>query len=167
MESLRFFTARIISCYLEIDCWEEEWEEVKAVLVPPENVLNDFLDDITKFNDVDSINIAETNSYHITWGSIFKHYVSKPKKFGIDRITRALKGLFIDCRVNEDNAGDLFNISVVLCDSNDDEVKFKAIENVVMIIENRWFNWSNKRDLYSYLEKMGVAPLWYVEYLQS
>ncbi|MGP0576867.1 hypothetical protein ACTP13_07600 [Paenibacillus peoriae] len=125
--SLNFLTARLISCYLGIECWKKEWEEVDKDLMPPDKLLKRFLTNATEFPELNCISINEPNQYHITWGTIFKHYVSNPKKFKIEKIDMSLKSLFINSSVNESTAGDLFNISVILSDSKDEEIQNTAI----------------------------------------
>ncbi|UPK45485.1 hypothetical protein [Paenibacillus pabuli] len=167
LDSLNFLTARLISCYLGIECWRKEWEEVNEDLMPPDKLLERFLINVAEFPELNCVSINEPNQYHITWTTIFKHYVSNPKKFKIDKLEIALKSLFMNCTVNESNAGDLFNISVILSDSKDEEIQNTAIKNIDLIIQNRWYAWSNKRDIYSYLEKMNVSPIWYLNYLKQ
>lgn len=167
LDSLNFLTARLISCYLGIEYWKKEWEEVDKDLMPPDKLLEKFLINVSEFPELNCVSINEPNQYHITWRSIFKHYVSNPKKFKIEKIETALKSFFMDCTVNESSAGDLFNISVILSDSKDEEIQNTAIKNIDLIIQNRWYLWSNKRDIYSYLEKMNVPPIWYLSYLKQ
>lgn len=164
---LKFFTGRLIACYIGIDCWREEWEEAKMLLMPPETVFDDFLNNIEMYTEVSSESMTNVNIHNITWETVFKHYIGNTKKFGIDRLSNALKEMFLECDVSEENAGDLFNISVVFADSEDVGVQEKAIKNVLMIIEKQWYLWSNKKDVYGYLDYYKLTPSWYLEYLNS
>ena len=51
--------------------------------------------------------------------------------------------IFNHTPTDEDNAPDIFNISIIFADSEDTDIKQKAIENVKTIISNSWYEWSN------------------------
>ena len=65
----------------------------------------------------------------------------------------------------EDNAPDIFNISIIFADSEDFDIKQKAIGNVKTIISNNWYGWSNFKDAYTYLDFYSVTVVWYKEFL--
>ena len=69
--------------------------------------------------------------------------------------------------INEENAPDIFNISLIFADSEDLTLKNKAIENIKITIKNKWYGWSNFKDTYSYLDFYNVNIKWYKEFLDS
>ncbi|WP_077857956.1 hypothetical protein [Clostridium sp. BL-8] len=164
LEVLNFLTARMISAYIGIDCWKEEWEEEKGYLMPPADTLSGFLKDKNEFNSINEKSLCEGNEYNITWNTIFKHYIENPKKFNINRIMDSLKEYFINAIVTEENSKDILNISVVLSDCNDIEGKEKAINNV-KYINDELVSRSELKDLNNYLEYNNVSSEWFKAYL--
>lgn len=75
--------------------------------------------------------------------------------------------IFIDTLVNEENAPDIFNISLILADSEKREIQEKAIENIKIIVKEDWHAWSNIRDAYIYLDFYSVDIMWYKEFLNN
>ena len=69
--------------------------------------------------------------------------------------------------VNQENASDIFNISLIFADSDEEAIKEKAINNIKLIIEKDWHNWSNIRDAYTYLQFYSVDVVWYKNYLYN
>ena len=69
--------------------------------------------------------------------------------------------------INEENAPDIFNISLIFADSEDLTLKNKAIENIKITIKNKSYGWSNFKDTYSYLDFYNVNIKWYKEFLDS
>ena len=72
----------------------------------------------------------------------------------------AMKDSFLNTPTTEDNAPDIFNISIIFADSEDFDIKQKAIGNVKTIISNNWYGWSNFKDAYTYLDCYSVTVVW-------
>lgn len=51
IEFLFFMTAIMISKYVGINCWQEEWEEAKVFLLTPKYVLDNYIDNKISFDD--------------------------------------------------------------------------------------------------------------------
>jgi len=167
LELLQLLTGRMISCYIDISCWVKEWEEAKMFLLPSEENFNSFLKGNCQFVDITKESLCTGNSQNITWATIFNHYVKNPRKFSVERIAVSFKEFFLNTEITEENGADLFNVSVILCDHDDDSIREKAISNIKKIIKEQWFSWSNFKDLYRYLDYNNVAPTWYKEYLEN
>lgn len=167
LPSLKILTARMISCFAGLNCWETEWQQEKFNLLPVKEIFSAFLKEPTKFSEITTESLYEGNSYNISWMAAFWYYTQDTKRFSIERICTAMKAFYTNTSVNESNAIFLFNISVVLCDSQDKEISDKAIENVKLIVENQWYPWSNYKDIYGYLEHHNLSPIWYKSYLMN
>ena len=79
----------------------------------------------------------------------------------------AVADIFLEVLVNQENASDIFNISLIFADSDEEAIKEKAINNIKLIIEKDWHNWSNIRDAYTYLQFYSVDVVWYKNYLYN
>lgn len=167
IELLFFMTATMISKYIGISCWVEEWEEAKVYLLAPKEIVDDFLDDKLIINDFDPEMLFTGNQYNITWRTFFHTYIHKPKISLLERMEKKLKTYFIEIQIDEEKAPDIFNISLIFADSHDNQIKDKAIENIEAIIINQWYGWSNLKDAYSYLDFYHVDVKWYKYFLDS
>lgn len=167
IDFLFFMTAKMISSYIGITCWDNEWEEEKKYLLPHKSILDSFLDDKLLINDFCEEMLFDGNKYNITWRTIFNHYIRDPKRSLIDKIEIKLKKYFIKTEMNEDTAPDLFNISLVFSDSYDEDIKNKAISNIKLAILKQWHGWPNFKDAYSYLDFYNVNLKWYKSFLDN
>ncbi len=109
--------------------------------------------------------LVQGNKYNITWRTLFNYYVKKPKKTIRERMEVTMKASFMNTPTDEGNAPDIFNISIIFADSEDSDIKQKAIENVKSIISNNWYGWLNFKDAYTYLDFYSVTVVWYKEFL--
>lgn len=167
MEFLFFMTAIMISKYVGINCWQDEWEKTKVFLLPPKYVLENFIDNKLVFDDFNPNMLFNGNKYNLTWRTIFNHYIKNPKKAFLKKLEQKLKDYFMEMNINEEKAPDVFNISLLFADSEDNDIKYKAIENIKVIIRNCWYGWSNFKDAYSYLDFYNVELKWYKEFLDA
>lgn len=111
--------------------------------------------------------LFDGNKYNLTWRTIFNHYIKNPKKAFLKKIEEKLKDCFVEMDINKEKAPDIFNISLLFSDSDDSDIKDKAIENIKVIISNHWYGWSNFKDAYSYLDFYDVDLKWYKEFLDA
>ena len=167
IEFLFFLTAEMIGRYIGIKCWEEEWKQAKGFLMPSKLRMESFLNGEIDLKS-DSVNaMSNGNEYNITWRTIFNYYVKNPKKVIMEKIELILKDDFLKTNVDEENAPDIFNISLILADSAQTDIQQKAVKNIKLIIKNRWYAWSNFKDAYSYLDFYSVNVEWYKEFLDK
>lgn len=166
IEFLIFLTAEMISQYIGIKCWNKEWNETKNYLMPPEHTILSFLDgDIKISNDIQEL--VKGNRYNITWRTLFNYYIKNHKKEIRERIENATSEEFLKLVINQENAPDMYNISLVFADSEKDEIRNKAIDNIKLIIKNNWMPWSNVKDANTYLEFYSVDAKWYKSFLND
>lgn len=167
IDFLFFMTAVMISKYIGIDCWKEEWEETKIYLLPPKDIVDDFLDNKLVIDTMSTEMLYKGNPFNITWRTVFNYYVKNPKDMILEKIEKKFKEYFINAQIDEENAPDIFNISLIFSDSDDESLKEKSCENVKSIIKKDWFGWSNIKDAYSYLDFYNVNVKWYRDFLDN
>ena len=165
IEFLLFLSAEMISKYIGISCWEKEWDVEKRFLMPPSHVISAFLKNSLVIDNFNYDMLVHGNKYNITWRTLFNYYVRKPKEEIRECLEVAMKDSFVNTSTDEDNAPDIFNISIIFADSKDADIKQKAIENIKTIIANRWYGWSNFKDAYTYLDFYSVNVVWYKDFL--
>lgn len=167
IEFLFFLTAEMIDKYIGIKCWEDEWNQARCFLMPSKLTMESFLNgEINLQNDALEA-LYNGNEYNITWRTLFNYYVKNPKKAIKEKIESTVKDVFLKTDVDEENAPDVFNISLILADSIQTDIQQKAVDNIKLIIKNRWYGWSNLKDAYSYLDFYSVKVEWYKEFLDK
>lgn len=167
IDFLYFLTAVMISRYIGINCWENEWIEAKDFLMPPAHILESFLEGKLQIENFKTEMLVKGNERNITWQAIFNFYVKNPKKAKREKLERGLKEAFLETIIDEENGPDLFNISIIFADSEDEEIMKKATENIKTIISNRWYVWSNFKDAFTYLKFYSVKVIWYKKFLDN
>lgn len=168
---LQLLVKTLISCYLEIDLSKDDWNDVKDTLLPSWTTMENFLNNPVSFADVvNEEKLMSGNKFNITWDTIFMHYVlCKDQKKGelYKQIEQAVKEFFLNSELRGEEATSLFNISVLLCDSKVIDIKRKATENVLSMLKNGWYEWSDPREIYSYLKYYNIEPYQYKEFLNN
>lgn len=165
IEFLFFLSAEMISKYIGLGCWEKEWNEIKNFLMPPNHIISAFLEKNLVIDNFNYDMLVLGNKYNITWRTLFNYYVKRAEKKTRECMELATKDAFLNTLVYEDNAPDIFNISIIFADSDDYDTRQKAIENIKTIISNNWYGWSNFKDAYTYLDYYSVKVSWYKEFL--
>ena len=159
-----FLTAVMISRYVGIQCWQKEWNETKKFLMPSRQIIKAFLKgELT----VEKDSLLHGREYNISWRTLFNYYVKNPKKEIRRQLESAIADMFINTSVNKENAPDIFNLSIILADSKEKEIREKAIKNVGIIVKEKWYGWSNIRDAYNYLQFYSVEVEWYRNFLYN
>lgn len=69
--------------------------------------------------------------------------------------------------IDEENAPDIFNLSLIFADSSQEDIHNKAVNNIILIIKNRWYGWANFKDAYTYLDYYSVQSEWYKNFLEN
>lgn len=167
IDFLFLITATMISNYIGIERWKDEWEELKIYLPPSNETVNNFLEDKLINSDIDFDTFLKGNQYNITWGTLFNQYLKKPQKKYYEKLEKKVRNTFIKAQIDEQNAPDMFNISLIFADSKDFQIKEKAIENIKLIIRCNWYGYFNFKDAYSYLNFYNIELGWYKEFLNK
>lgn len=167
IEFLFFITANMISKYIGINVWEKEWEEAKKNILPSKEIVESFINNKLTIENFNGSMLFDGNKYNITWRTLFYHYIKNPNKVFLENMEAKLKKYFQELHINEENAPDIFNISLLLADSEDIIIKGKAADNIKVIIKKNWYGWSDFKDAYSYLDFYHVKIKWYKDFLDS
>lgn len=167
IEILFHMTGVMISKYIGINCWQNEWEDTKVLLLPPKYIVENFLNNKLIIENFNSNMLFDGNKYNLTWNSIFNHYIKNPKKEFLKAIEKKLKQYYIEIDVSEINAQYIFNVSLLFADSYDDTLKTKSIANIKLIIENKWCTLSDFKESYEYLKFYKVDLVWCKEFLEN
>ena len=142
-------TAVSISKFIGIHIWEYEWNEIKRLLEPRPDLVEDFLEGRL---DVD---INNENEYNLTWYSLFRYYLNCKDRW--KKVIETRMKLELSKRQLENlDLPNLYEIAVILIDTEDKQL-FKMLSCVITkIVEGNKFRWSNYRDIFLYLEVRNI-----------
>lgn len=164
---LKALVSVMIERYMGTNRWFNEWQTMKQCLPPSKITMEKFFNNNFSREIINSVSLIKGNEFNVTWESLFDFYVKNPESKILKKIERVLKNEFLNTILDEENAGDLFNISIILADSSDDAIRSKAIANVEEIISKRLYDWANFKDVLGYLEFHSVPVKWYREFLEN
>ena len=99
--------------------------------------------------------------------SLFEYYVHHPSQEVLLKLSSSVKNYYLNASIENDSGRALFNISVILADAMDEDIRRKAQENIKRIIGGRKHGWSNYRDVYFYLHSLNVEVVWYLEFIKT
>lgn len=164
VDLLFVLTAVMIARFIGIKRWDNDWKYAKTLLMPPKNIIKKYL--INELDDeISSIQLSCGNDYNITWKTLFKYYIENPNESTFGSIQERTRDEFLHTEVDEENAPDIFNISVVFADAYDEEIKKKAINNIKTIIKDKTHMWSSIKDIVQYLDYYSIDITWYKNFL--
>jgi len=161
------FSARAISLDLGLNAWDKEWAEVHKSLPPSDEVINIFLKDVNEQSKVLPLDLVIGKYKAITISSIVDYYINNNKKCGFSDIENVLAKVVGNVEVDEDNAHELFFLSVILADSNEEDIAAVSKKNVELIHTNEWYPYSNIKDIFRYFEYCDIRLVWFVEWLNG
>ena len=164
---LKVLVSAMIEKYVGTNRWGKEWQTTRQFLTPSKITMEQFFNDNFSGEIINNVALIKGNRYNITWDSLFDFYVKNPKSKIWEKIEMTLKNEFLNAVLDEEDATGLFNISIILADSSDDDIKTKAIANVEEIISKRLYGWANFKDVLGYLEFHSVQVKWYREFLED
>ncbi|HEL0594063.1 TPA: hypothetical protein TUT22_001944, partial [Streptococcus equi subsp. zooepidemicus] len=116
-------TAVSISKFIGIHIWEYEWNEIKRLLEPRPDLVEDFLEGRL---DVD---INNENEYNLTWYSLFRYYLNCKDRW--KKVIETRMKLELSKRQLENlDLPNLYEIAVILIDTEDKQL-FKMLSCVI------------------------------------
>ena len=143
-------TGVLISKYIGIDIWEEQWEKIKEILEPNpvrvKEVIEGKLD----------IDINEKNQYNLTWYSVFLYYLSCKDKQR-DSIELWFKEEIKKRNFETLDFYNLYEISVILITTQDNELYQILSKIIFKIIKEYVCKWSSYRDIILHLEVRNIV----------
>lgn len=164
INTISLLSAVMISSYANVDLWTEEWNKELKCLPPPKSLIERFLNHKLETEEID---FHTFNRFHISWDSLFEYYIHHPSQEMLLKLSSSVKNYYLNAFIENDSGRSLFNISVILADAMDEDIRKKAQENVKRIIGERKHGWSNYRDVYFYLHSLNVEVVWYLEFIKT
>ena len=142
-------TGVLISKYIGIDIWEEEWEKIKEILEPNPVRVKEVIEGKL------AIDINEKNQYNLTWYSVFLYYLSCKDKQR-DSIELWFKEEIKKRKFETLDFYNLYEISVILITTQDYELYQILSKIIFKIIKEDVCKWSSYRDIFLHLEVRNI-----------
>ncbi|WP_020062090.1 hypothetical protein [Bacillus sp. 123MFChir2] len=161
------FTARAIGLHLGLKAWENDWEHVYIHLSPPDEVLSSFMKDENQHINVSALDLIQGTNKKIKVSYIVDFYIENNKKYQYSVLEVILSKVLKEISIDEENCFELFLASVLMGDSEDEELSNISRANVEAVHQNDWYGYSNIKDIYRYFEYHGIHVQWFEEWLQS
>lgn len=164
VDILRCLTKKLIGNFFGINIWDNEYNEFAIKYLRP-SVKNicEFIKKPSKYEiiSIDDMDILNEKKHVITWESVYIRYLQNPKKIKIDKLGSALKSSFFNLELNSKNAYNIFNISVILIESNDSEIVDRCRENIECLLEKELIE---NNDLYEIIPEFDLHHVNYIKY---
>jgi hypothetical protein len=143
-------TGVLISKYIGIDIWEEEWEKIKEILEPNPVRVKEVIEGKL------AIDINEKNQYNLTWYSVFLYYLSCKDKQR-DNIELWFKEEIKKRKFETLDFYNLYEISVILITTQDYELYQILSKIIFKIIKEDICKWNSYRDIFLHLEVRNIV----------
>ncbi|SDM42469.1 hypothetical protein SAMN05428961_11730 [Paenibacillus sp. OK060] len=160
-------TARAIALHLGLDAWKEEWEDTHRSLAPSDEVLLQFIKNEAEHAEVSPSRLLNGEYKNITVFSIIRFFIENQKKCSVKELESILSKAIKELTINEENCWQLFLASVLLCDSEDEELAESAKKNVELAHQNDWYGYSNIKDIVRYFDYYGITVQWLYSWIRS
>lgn len=143
---LKTLSALCISKYVGVDKWHDEWVEIKKYLQPSNYRMKKYIE-----NEHTNVNVNSDDVSNINWYSLFIFYINSNEKIKLkieDKVKAELKNIpFKELLIPE-----IFELSIVLCDTQDVEL-FNILKKIIKYaVDTRTYPRFNYRDTFIYLE---------------
>jgi hypothetical protein len=164
---IAIMTARAIALHLGLNVWKEEWEVTHKRLPPSDEVLLEFIKNENAHAEVSSMGLLNGEYKNITVFSVFNFFIENQKKCSLSDLEKVLSKTLKEITINEENCGQLFLPSVIICDSEDHELSCIAKKNVELTHQNDWYEYSNIKDIVRYFEYQGITVQWLYSWIEG
>ena len=169
-DMLRYLVKKLIGNFFEINSWDQEYTVIaRNYLKPPLNKFRNFLAEPDKYKAV-SINTIKTsigNELGITWENIFWSYLENHKKIKLYEITTPLKSFFLTLKIDEENAMDVFIISVIFIESEDNEITTLCRTNMDILLTKGLISKSDLLEITTELDFYNINYEKYENFIRS
>lgn len=157
---IQILTARAIAVHFGLDSWKEDWELVHNTLPPSDDVLMDFIENTNNHKKITGSDLIDGTYKNITVKSLVDYYVENRDKYRLIQLERALAKTFIEVPINEENSEMLFLASVLLSDSQNEQLSSISRRNVKLVHKYAWYDYSNIKDIVRYFDFYEIEVKW-------
>lgn len=142
--AIKILSAKVISAYLSLNAWNEEWEIVKLMEFTPLSLVKGFLQK-KKYSSLSDQEFLEGKIDDISPATLA--YYTLKDKISIADLEKASSAIILSAKLNKEPCIGLFRAAVLLSDSTDLLLATKCMKIITMVHARRWGHYSNIRDI--------------------
>jgi hypothetical protein len=162
LESIKILSAKCISSFLELNVWDAEWQMILLMEPTPFSLVQNFLQ-TEKHKSISTNEFMNGKIDSITPETLIYFYIYKKIKFA--ELEANLTHLILSAKLNKKTCQILFNAAAVLSDSQSLPLADKCKEIIRITYKNKWYLYSNIRDILKEFEYYELRLTWYGEWL--
>ncbi|WP_040206394.1 hypothetical protein [Neobacillus jeddahensis] len=164
ISQIQILTARAIAVHLGLDSWKEAWGFIHNTLPPSDEVLMNLLKSPEQITGSDLIDGTYRN---ITVESLVDYYIDNRSKFSLTELEQVISKTLIEIPINEENSAILFLASVLLSDSDNEELSSISKNNVELVHKYDWYGYSNIKDIVRYFDFYDIEVKWLYSWIED
>lgn len=162
VELIKILAARCIAKLFGIELWKNEWEFKLLTEVVTFEFVQKFLDDQI-YKQINYKDFIQGKIDTISPNTLSFYY--RKGKVNLQTLELALTSTIIDSTKNEEEYQELFESAVVLADSLNEKLASKCKEIVKTVYKEKWFYYSNIRDVIKNYEYHEIKLIWFGAWL--
>ncbi|MGF3106086.1 hypothetical protein [Rossellomorea sp. DUT-2] len=167
ISQVQILTARAIAAHLGLDSWKEAWGFIHNTLPPSDEVLMNFIKNPDEHQKITGTDLIEGTYKNITVESLVDYYIDNRSKFSLTELGQVLSKPLIEVPINEENSIPLFLASVLLSDSDKEELSSISKNNVELVHKYDWYGYSNIKDIVHYFDYYDIEVKWLYSWIED
>lgn len=164
---MQILTARAIAVHFGLDSWKEDWEFMHNNLPPSDEVLMNFIKNTDEHKEITGSDLIEGTYKDITVESLVDYYIDNRNKCSLTELEQALSKTLIEVPINEENSELLFLASVLLSDSDNEQLSSISKSNVELVHKYDWYGYSNIKDIVRYFDFYEIEVKWLYSWIEQ
>lgn len=162
LESIKILSAKCISSFLGLKVWNREWQMTLFMEPTPIAIVQNFLK-TEKYKALSAKEFMNGAIDGITPETLIYYYSYKKIHFADLEVN--LTNVILMSKPNKKNCQILFNVAAVLSDSQIMPIANKCKELIRTTYKNKWYLYSNIRDILKEFEYYDLKLKWFGEWL--
>ena len=167
ISQVQILTARSIAVHLGLDAWKDAWGFIHDFLPPSDETLMQFLKNPDEHKQLTGYDLIEGNYKNITVATLVDYYINNSSKCSITELEQVISKTLIEVQINEENCVVLFLASVLLSDSNNEELSSISKNNIELVHKHDWYGYSNIKDIVRYFDYYDIEVKWLYSWIKD
>lgn len=160
ISSLKALSARVIAAHYGLNVWEEEWGKLHSNLPAGAEKIHSFIEE-ERHKEISAEDFLRGDCEGVNPASIVEHYLEG--KIDYSQLEEIARHLIQGVPGDDDDAAELCKLSVLLADSEDEEVANQA-RKIIKKYDDIGFDYEL---MVSQLKHRGIQLKWVIDWLNS
>lgn len=167
ISQIQILTARAIAVHLGLDSWKEAWSLMNNSLPPSDEVLINFIKNTDEHKQISGTDLIEGTYKRITVESLVDIYIENRSKCSLSELEQVLSKTLIEVPISDENSELLFLASVLLSDSDNEQLSSISKSNVKLVHKHGWYGYSNIKDIVRYFDFYDIEVKWLYAWIED